>query len=125
MIQRPRSRGLGVKPSLDLFQQSSAGFTGIAGGKLAAQFDHRESRARDLESLPCGRGRGQIGAYQQEVKIRDAHQDQSVAQVVAALNVVSSSAKQFAYVGEHVAIVVDAQNAAAGGDWRFGGGSGA
>ena len=73
------SRGLEVKPSLDLFQQISAGFTGIPGGKLAAQFDYPEPRARELEGLPRGWGRGQIGAYQQKVKIRDTHQDQSIA----------------------------------------------
>src|SRR6266446_4493796 len=66
-----RSHGLGVKPSLDLLQQGSAGLTGVAGGKLAAQFDHREPLARDLEGFLRGRGRGEIGACQQEIKFRD------------------------------------------------------
>src|SRR5437660_12887337 len=81
-----RSHGLGVKPSLDLFQQGSASFTGIAGGKLAAQFDHREPLARDLEGLLRGGGGGEIGTRQQEVKFRDTHQDQSVARMAGGLN---------------------------------------
>jgi hypothetical protein len=56
------SCGLRVEPSLDLSQQSSAGFTGIAGGKLSVQFDHRETGARRPEGVLHGRGRGQFGA---------------------------------------------------------------
>jgi len=62
-LTRSSFTGLGVKPSLDLFQQSSAGFTGVAGGKpLPVQSPG--PLARDLEGLLRGRGRGEIGACQ-------------------------------------------------------------
>ena len=48
--------------------------------------------------------------------MRDAHQEKSVAHAASALGVVSGTAQQFAQVGEHVNIGVEAQNAAAGED---------
>ena len=56
------SRGLRVEPSRDCFQQSSGGFTGMAGGKLTAEFEHREPGARFPEGWRRGRGSGHVGA---------------------------------------------------------------
>ena len=57
--------------------------------------------------------------------MRNAHQEQSVADSVSALDLVSGAAQQFAQVGEHIGIGVDAQNAAAGRDRCLGASSGA
>ena len=121
----PVSRRLGAEPSFDRLQQSGAGFTGIAGRKLAAQFDHWKSGTRVVEGLGRGRGRGPVGAYQQEIKRRDAHQEKSVAYAASTLGVVSGTAQQFAQVGEHIYIGVEAQNPAAGEDRGLGRDSGA
>jgi hypothetical protein len=48
-----------------------------------------------------------------------AHQEQSVAQFAAGVDFVSGAKQQFAQVGEHVGIGVEAQNAAAGADGRL------
>jgi len=55
------SRALRVEPRRHRLQQSSGGFPGMAGGKLAAQFDYWKLRASVAEGLRRGRGRNQAG----------------------------------------------------------------
>jgi len=55
------SRALRVEPRRHRLQQSSGGFPGMAGGKLAAQFDYGKLRASVAEGLRRGRGRNQAG----------------------------------------------------------------
>src|ERR1035437_9605220 len=88
-----------LEPSLDRFQQSGAGLTGMAGGKLAAQFNHRELGARGLEGWRRSRGGGHAGARQQKIEMHNPHQEQSVAHPATRLDVVSGAAQQFAQIG--------------------------
>jgi len=55
-----------------------------------------------------------------EIEVVDAQQQRGVAHAIGGLDFVSSAAQEFAQVGEHVDIGVDAQNAAACGDGRCG-----
>src|SRR5208283_4902768 len=69
-------RGLWVKPRRDRFQQLRCCLPGMAGGKFAAQFDDGESGASLLKSW---RGKSfHLGANQQQIKLADAQQQQSI-----------------------------------------------
>jgi len=52
--------------------------------------------------------------------MRNPHQDQSVAQATAGVDVVSGAAQEFAQVGQHIGVAIQAQNAAPGRDRRLG-----
>ena len=68
--------------------------------------------------------RGDAGADQQEIEVRDPHQNQGIAHASAGVDFVSGAAHYLAQVSEHVGIAVEAQNAAAGANGRLSAGTG-
>lgn len=77
--KRHNSGGVLAKPSRYFLQQSSAGFTRIAGGKLTAQFDYIELGAGGLKGLLRDRRRWYVRPGEHVVEMGDAHQEQCIA----------------------------------------------
>src|SRR5271163_504206 len=81
------SRGLRLKKRFDFLQQTRASLASMTRGELCAEFDHRDLGAGVPEGLRCDRRSDLVGANQQEIKMRDAHQEQSIAHAIAGLDV--------------------------------------
>jgi len=95
---------------------------GVLGGELGAEFDDGNFGAGVAEGFLGGGGGGEAGADEQGVEMRDAHQDESVAQAAAGVDVVSGVAQGFAEIGGHVRAALKAKQAAA--SWSGGRGLG-